>query len=262
MSERVHVLIRVRPENQKERDKGGQPCITFPPGAETECEVDCSSKGFGIKRFTFDKIFHPDSTQIEVFEHMGRPVVDDVIKGYNGTILAYGQTSSGKTHTMMGPAGGTVDVVTPGTPQYSDRGLIPRIGMSLFEALNKLPEAEIQWSVTMSCFELYKENIRDLLNPNATGIEYRIREDNISGKGVYVENLAQKDVRNVEVSVLRVLREVLRPLLSQGVPLWFEAPHAIPPWVCTCCTRSPPNPSQASTANTRQHSALVCTVIV
>jgi kinesin family protein 5 len=27
-------------------------------------------------------------------------VLTDVLSGYNGTIFAYGQTSSGKTHTM------------------------------------------------------------------------------------------------------------------------------------------------------------------
>lgn len=35
-----------------------------------------------------------------------QPTLEDVFKGYNGTIFVYGQTSSGKTHTMMGPEGG------------------------------------------------------------------------------------------------------------------------------------------------------------
>lgn len=35
---------------------------------------------------------------------MGVPIVDASLEGYNSTIFAYGQTSSGKTHTLMGTA--------------------------------------------------------------------------------------------------------------------------------------------------------------
>ena len=38
-----------------------------------------------------------------MYDYAARPIIDSVIEGFNGTIFAYGQTSSGKTHTMMGP---------------------------------------------------------------------------------------------------------------------------------------------------------------
>ena len=50
--------------------------------------------------FTFDRVFTAESTQHDVYQTVGLPVVKSVLEGYNGTIFAYGQTSSGKTHTM------------------------------------------------------------------------------------------------------------------------------------------------------------------
>lgn len=52
--------------------------------------------------FTFNHIFSPDSSQNDIFEGVARPVIDNCLDGYNGTIFAYGQTGSGKTFTMSG----------------------------------------------------------------------------------------------------------------------------------------------------------------
>lgn len=49
-----------------------------------------------------DHIFDQDASNQEVFTTMAQHMVHQAIKGYNGTIFAYGQTSSGKTYTMMG----------------------------------------------------------------------------------------------------------------------------------------------------------------
>lgn len=54
-------------------------------------------------KFTFDHIFQVKSTQQEVFEKIGQPIVNSAFEGINGTMFAYGQTSSGKTYTCVGP---------------------------------------------------------------------------------------------------------------------------------------------------------------
>ncbi len=51
-------------------------------------------------KFTFDKVFDCNSKQAEVYNYAATSVIESVIEGFNGTIFAYGQTSSGKTHTM------------------------------------------------------------------------------------------------------------------------------------------------------------------
>ncbi|XP_065175868.1 uncharacterized protein LOC135805709 [Sycon ciliatum] len=52
--------------------------------------------------FTFDHVFDQTSTNSGVFEAIAKPIVQSTLAGFHGTIFAYGQTSSGKTHTMMG----------------------------------------------------------------------------------------------------------------------------------------------------------------
>lgn len=65
----------------------------------------------------FDQVFDINSTQEQVFEKVGEPVINNILDGFHGTIMAYGQTSSGKTHTMQG-----YDV-----NEKENRGIMPRM---------------------------------------------------------------------------------------------------------------------------------------
>jgi centromeric protein E len=51
--------------------------------------------------FTFDNIFAPDAHTDELFDIVAKPIVDAAVQGVNGTIFAYGQTSSGKTYAVL-----------------------------------------------------------------------------------------------------------------------------------------------------------------
>jgi ribose 5-phosphate isomerase RpiB len=75
------------------------------------------------KTFTFDNVFDWNSTQSDVYTETAKPIVDSVLEGYNGTVFAYGQTGTGKTHTMDGGAGD------------SERGIIPKTFTQIFEAI-------------------------------------------------------------------------------------------------------------------------------
>ena len=68
--------------------------------------------------------------------------------GFNGTVLAYGQTSSGRTHTMTGP-----DIYNK-----VDRGIIPRMVQYVFDRIEKSPE-EIEFTVKVSMIEIYMEKV-------------------------------------------------------------------------------------------------------
>ena len=54
------------------------------------------------KTFTFDRVFDWNCSQSEVFNDTALPIIHSTLEGYNGTIFAYGQTGTGKTHTMEG----------------------------------------------------------------------------------------------------------------------------------------------------------------
>ena len=102
------------------------------------------------KRFRFDAVCGPDSSQDEVFAQ-ARPLIDAALGGASACVLAYGQTGSGKTYTMAG---------TPSAP-----GVVPRALERLFEAIDASPSTE--WHVTMTFVELYNDGWRDLLAPSS-----------------------------------------------------------------------------------------------
>lgn len=114
MSECVKVMVRCRPMNQKQIDRG---CTTV-------VDVDFKNKQIILmkedskdqsKNFAYDQVFGPDSPQSLIYEQSAFSLVDNVLEGYNGTIFAYGQTGCGKTFTMMG-----------GQDREQARGIIPR----------------------------------------------------------------------------------------------------------------------------------------
>lgn len=67
-------------------------------------------------------MFDINTKQVDMFEKALKPIVQGVMEGFNGTVFAYGQTSSGKTHTMTG----IID-----NPEQ--RGVIPRMVKHIFE---------------------------------------------------------------------------------------------------------------------------------
>jgi len=135
--------------------------------------------------FTFDRVFGPSSTQQDVFEYAAMPVVQDVLLGYNATIFAYGQTSSGKTFTMEGPSIYDAEM----------RGLIPRTVSALFDGVLDA-ESHIEFTVKISYIEIYMEKIQDLLDEFRAKGNLQVRED--PQKGIYVAGATEKYVTSEE----------------------------------------------------------------
>ena len=100
----------------------------------------------------FDKVLKPNVTQTQVYDATAKNIVKDVLCGYNGTIFAYGQTSSGKTHTMEG-------VINDPTMQ----GIIPRIVNDIFNHIYSMEE-NLEFHIKVSYFEIYLDKCRDLLD--------------------------------------------------------------------------------------------------
>jgi len=75
-------------------------------------------------------------------------VVESVLNGFNGTIFAYGQTSSGKTHTMQGP-----DIDDP-----EEQGIIPRMVYTVMESIANSPK-HIEYMIKVGIVEIYMEKI-------------------------------------------------------------------------------------------------------
>ena len=170
----VNVICRFRPMNELEKTTGNeQVCVFTSP---TSLQFN-STREKNHYRFNFDRIFPPTSTQEDIYSFGVKGIIDSVLDGYNGTVLAYGQTSSGKTYTMQG------EMSSPHT-----QGIIPRMISHVFNFIHEQEGTEFMIKVSM--IEIYQEKIRDLLDISRVNLQ--IREDTI--KGIYVDGCSERYV--------------------------------------------------------------------
>uniref|UniRef100_A0A2K6LXY4 Kinesin family member 27 n=1 Tax=Rhinopithecus bieti TaxID=61621 RepID=A0A2K6LXY4_RHIBE len=156
----VKVAVRIRPLLCKEVLHNHQVCVRVIPNSQQVI--------IGRDRvFTFDFVFGKNSTQDEVYNTCIKPLVLSLIEGYNATVFAYGQTGSGKTYTI---GGGHIASVVEG-----QKGIIPRAIQEIFQSISEHPS--IDFNVKVSYIEVYKEDLRDLLELETSMKDLHIRED-------------------------------------------------------------------------------------
>ncbi|KAJ4339601.1 tubulin-dependent ATPase kip3 [Didymella glomerata] len=139
--------------------------------------------------FAFDRVFDDTTSQADIYESTAKPLLDNVLDGYNATVFAYGATGCGKTHTITG---------TPGDP-----GIIFLTMQELFEKINERSEEKVT-EVTLSYLEIYNETIRDLLVEGGSKTSLMLRED--SNQAVSVAGLTSHrptDVNEVMEMIVR-----------------------------------------------------------
>ena len=157
------------------------------------------------RTYNFDQVFGAHATQEDIYDDAVRPVVEEVLEGFNCTIFAYGQTGTGKTHTMEGYHDwddASSDSFADSMP--SNAGVIPRAMSHIFAHLKA---KGVEHSVKCTFLELYNEEITDLLAvsdlvegtveaANAKAPKHPLMED---GKGgVAVKGLEEVAVANPE----------------------------------------------------------------
>ena len=192
-SSNIRVFVRFRPLNDVEKDllsNGvGQVCVEYVnslpninnPHIHQQVKT-VSLAGNVSSPFIYDAIFDSDTQQKDVYELVGKDIVNDVLSGYNGTIFAYGQSGSGKTYSMYGS-----DIY-----DEEKMGIIPRIILEIFNFVEKSDD-NITFQFKMSILQIYKENIYDLLTGQSN---LKIKESPI--KGIYVDKLTEVYVDSFE----------------------------------------------------------------
>lgn len=95
--------------------------------------------------------FSPTCKQISIFQQAALPIIESVLEGYNGTVFAYGQTGTGKTHTMEGDK-----------DDFDQKGVIPRTFEHIISSIEGTPG--VNFMVHVSMLELYNEEVVDLLS--------------------------------------------------------------------------------------------------
>jgi centromeric protein E len=137
----------------------------------------------GRNFFTYDKTFDESSTTYQVYSAIAQPIVTTACTGRNGTIFAYGQTSSGKTYTMQGS--GTIEEGSSDDVANGSGGIVHMTARDIFAHIASCPDRV--FIVRASFLEIYNEEVRDLLQDYSKGNKVlQIRED--PRRGVFVQS--------------------------------------------------------------------------
>ncbi|EDV22951.1 uncharacterized protein TRIADDRAFT_28287 [Trichoplax adhaerens] len=180
----IQVAVRCRPLNSNEM-KGNSSVAVECTKKEVEVMQEIADKQTS-KTFTFDKVFGPESSQIDVYKGVVAPTLDAVLMGYNCTVFAYGQTGTGKTYTMEGERDPNKHLSWEEDPSS---GIIPRTLHQLFE---KLTSQNFEFSVRVSFVELYNEELFDLLSPSEIDHKkLRIFEDSARKGSVIIQGVEE-----------------------------------------------------------------------
>ncbi|CAM6061067.1 unnamed protein product [Sphagnum tenellum] len=150
--EKISVTVRVRPLSKAEAAKGSP--------------------------WKLDRVFGSDATTLEIYEAHTKDIIGSAVQGFNGTVFAYGQTSSGKTYTMRG------------SPQ--EPGIIPLAVHEVFRNIQAVKTRE--FLLRVSYMEIYNEEINDLLAPEAQKLQIH---ENVE-RGIYVAGLREEIVVSPE----------------------------------------------------------------
>ena len=169
-SECVRVAVRCRPPS--DREAGERLAVAVD---EAGRQVSLQGGPEAPRVFTFDCVFGPGASQQAVYDATARELVDSALAGYNATLFAFGQTGTGKTHTMEGsggPAGASATASSTSNGASSSgggggklpaaAGIIPRTFRQIFDAIGASQDQT--FLVRASMLEIYNEEIRDLLS--------------------------------------------------------------------------------------------------
>ncbi|KAF5197470.1 Kinesin-like protein kin-7f [Thalictrum thalictroides] len=193
--EKILVTVRLRPLNDKEIEKNDV--------SDWECINDntviyrnsLAERYNYPTAYTFDRVFQGYCTTKQVYEEAAKGVALSVVSGINSSIFAYGQTSSGKTYTMVGITEYTVADIFDYIQRHEERAFVMKF----------------------SAMEIYNEAVRDLLSGDNSPL--RVLDD--PEKGTIVEKLTEETLRDWNhlqqlLSICEAQRQVGETLLNEA----------------------------------------------
>jgi len=174
----IQVIVRVRPLSKRELTDGATTAWDWQgnhirpggsigsrgpgPAAHAPSAVDGRGLGDG---FHFDHLYGPEDSTERIYGEAAKGVVLASCDGYHGSVCAYGQTATGKTHTMQG---------TNRQP-----GIIPRAVLEVFDYIGRCRDRD--FLLRVSYLEIYNESLNDLLSPASVPSDPRIFDDKRQG---------------------------------------------------------------------------------
>eukprot|EP00754_Rhynchopus_humris_P033599 Rhum_TRINITY_DN15473_c3_g1::Rhum_TRINITY_DN15473_c3_g1_i2::g.158340::m.158340 len=136
-TEKIKVLVRVRPLSRRELDAGMKQAVDVDL---KEDSVTVNHEFGAPERWTFDAVLNNSYSQKDIFVTFIQPMVDSVMEGFNATIFAYGGYGTGKTYTMSGIQNSEMDL----------SGIIPRSFTYIFNHIKERRNPNISYSLRCS----------------------------------------------------------------------------------------------------------------
>ncbi|GHP06940.1 hypothetical protein PPROV_000568400 [Pycnococcus provasolii] len=194
---RISVVVRVKPNFQNDNNAGTTTAASIQIKTNNNSSSTSSihiidNNGHSHDAHA-DRIFGPDASESHIFDAVGRGAVDGVLRGVNQSLLAYGATGSGKTHTLGFD---------------NKEGLTPRVLAYLTKEIARFG-GDCVVTTKASFFEVYNEGVYDLLRPTATTHD---KHDGDSNK----LKVFGGTVKGAEERTCRTL-EQLQSMLEMGV---------------------------------------------
>jgi kinesin family protein 6/9 len=184
--ETVQVIVRTRPTSNFAHDNLNIDIEKHRINVHKAKDDDAVNNQIQDWQFDLSKVLHNAGQEL-VYDTAARDIVDSVLEGYNGTLMAYGQTGAGKTFTMTG-----------GSDVYKHRGIIPRAIGHIFRGIQARPETEtVVW---LSYLEIYNEQFYDLLREDGGAkTEMGVRDE--AGGRVVVKGLSKVEAATEEAAL-------------------------------------------------------------
>ncbi|KAK2590020.1 Kinesin-related motor protein [Conoideocrella luteorostrata] len=194
----INVVVRCRGRSQREVKENSTVVVQADGVKGKAVDLLLGPNSLSNKSYTFDRVYSQAADQNLVFDDTVKPILEEMLAGYNCTIFAYGQTGTGKTYTMSGDMNETLGMLS------DEAGIIPRVLHQLFKELG-IDDKE--HCVKCSFIELYNEELRDLLSVDESA-KLKIYDD-ASRKGhaaTLVQGMEEKHIKDASEGI-KVLQD-------------------------------------------------------
>ncbi|XP_057372757.1 uncharacterized protein LOC130693602 [Daphnia carinata] len=182
MADKIQVAVRVRPVLFQKKDVE----VHWACEQGMVFQIEPGTKKRIGNPYLFDQVFGTETQNYKIFTALVQPLIDSAMNGFNVTVLAYGQTASGKTYTMMG--------------SQKELGIVQLAVNRIFTLIEQNPERA--FLLRCSYIEIYNESISDLLSSS----HQKLKVQELAEGHVVVHNLIETNV-NTPDAVLKLMQQ-------------------------------------------------------
>ena len=165
----INVFCRFRPPSKLELEHTSNNCVTILSPKQLLVRKD---NNLDIQQdYTFDGLFLPGTPLNQIYMRTTKQIIENVLMGYNGAVICYGQTGTGKTYTM--------------------NELAPLAVKQIFNGIDSADSDNEIFKIDVSIIEIYKEQVNDVIDPKKNNLNLI---ENKKTKKLIIENLTTTTV--------------------------------------------------------------------